>query len=165
MKLIPYRTFILCRQCLKVSENAQNEELHQWNSDKIDGSSPSHPLALVSLSMVSVTCSQLWPKNTKWKIARSKQFRSLKLCTALSSMMTSFHYVLPGIPNCWHHLLLTSNPWHDHGSVTQDHRSRWTFWWHINSSLTLCRNASVIHSLHLITLARYDLMSSQVQEG
>ena len=125
-------------------------------------------LSSISLSVVSVTHSQPWSENIKWKTLRKKQFFSFSLQAILTSGMKSCSVSTaspPGIPSHQHHLLLTSNPWHDHGSVIQDHRSRWAFWWQINSSLTLCHDASVVHSLQPITLARYDLMLSQVEEG
>lgn len=40
--------------------------MHRWSSDKIDYASS--PLSVISLSIISVSCSQLWSKNMKWKI-------------------------------------------------------------------------------------------------
>lgn len=101
-------------------------------------------LSTILLYAVSVTLSQQRSENVKCKIP-DNNFQLQ--CSSTRFWQKNFQ--LFRIPNHWHHLLLTSNHQHCHGSMIQDHSKQMslllTYLQKVNGSLMLPHNAYVIH--------------------
>ena len=90
---------ILAHLPLRLSVTVGAPQRHQGRSERGNTVTTQHckllfaltigaPLSMISLFMVSVTCSQLWSQNIKWKIPEIK-FLSFKLHGVLRSVMNS----------------------------------------------------------------------------